>query len=99
VVIDAGNSRFVPGLYTVTYASDGDARTVDDAAARTGAQRASSVRFHALGLRMRVLTVNPAQGQAFVTQMQHTPGVVRVDQAQPLWYHSGPGRPSLIVPR
>ena len=80
-VTDDGSNRYVPGLYTVTYASDDVAATVDTIAASEGG-RPANARFDALGLRMRVLSVDPARAQSLVARLKQTPGVARVEQAQ-----------------
>lgn len=102
---DDGTTRFVPGLYTVTYATDADAQTVDQISLREGARAVTATQqFSALGLRMRALSIDPARSAQFVTRLKQAPGVIRVEQAQyrhmqsitandPYYRGFGPGAP------
>lgn len=104
-MIDSGANRFVPGLYKVTYATDNDAATVDRVASEEGAQPQTAAHFEALGLRMRILSVDPSRAQALVSRMRAQSGVISVEQAQyrrlastvsvndPYYRGQGPGAP------
>ncbi|HET7815373.1 MAG TPA: S8 family serine peptidase, partial [Candidatus Baltobacteraceae bacterium] len=47
-----------------------------------GARSQNSIRFDALGMRMRVVSVDPSRAQAFVAHMRAQSGVISVEQAQ-----------------
>ena len=100
----AVRAQYVPGVLTVRYASDDGARAIDSAAAAV-AGRTTDARFDSLGLRARVVSVDPARVQEAITRLQHTPGVISVERAQyrrlmaavnvndPYYKGFGPGAP------
>ncbi len=104
-VSDDGTLRYVPGLINVTYASDADAAGVDAAAALEGARPVTAAQFASLGMRVRVLSVDPARAAALMARLQRTAGVVHAEQAQyrrltaavsvndPYYNGFGPGAP------
>ena len=103
-VSDSGAVQYVPGLYTVTYATDADADNVDAAASAIGVRRMSSVHLSALGLHIRAYSIDSAHAAAAIAKLKQSPGVIRVDQAQyrhleavsandPYYVGFGPGAP------
>lgn len=100
-----GSDAYVPGLIAVTYASDSALPEVDAAALRAGARLAVNGRFDALGMRLRVYSVDPSNAAAIVSQLRSAAGVVAVQQAQyrhamsvvspndPYYKGFGPGAP------
>jgi subtilisin family serine protease len=79
---DDGTNTIVPGLIAVTYASDDALQSLDGVALRDGARISSNVHLDALGMRLRVYSVEPSRESAIVSQLQSMPGVVHVQQAQ-----------------
>jgi serine protease len=98
-------SQYVPGLVTVTYASENDARDIDDAASALQARAVSRVHLDAVGVRARVLSVDSARVNDAIARLQRTPGVLSVERAQyrslmatvsvndPYYKGFGPGAP------
>jgi serine protease len=102
--IDSGSIRYVPGLLHVIYASDDAAGSVD-AAASSVQGHAVSAHLEALGLRARIVSVDPSRTSAAISRLQRTPGVISVERAQyrhmmatvnvndPYYKGFGPGAP------
>ncbi len=78
---DTGADRYVPGVITVTYASDDAGRDIENTA-RVMNARTAELRLESLGLRVRVLTVAPSQVAQTIARLQHKPGVRSVEQTQ-----------------
>ena len=102
--IAAAGMQYVPGLLNVTYASEDAASAVDSAAVGMGG-RTANAHFESLGLRARIVSVDPSRTQDAIVRLQHTPGVVSVEHAQyrrrmaavnvndPYYKGFGPGAP------
>jgi len=103
--VDTGTNLYVPGVITVTYASDSAARSIDDAAAAMDARPTASLHLDAVGVKARVLSVDPSRVSEIVARLRDTPGVVSVERAQyrhlaatvnaddPYYRGFGPGAP------
>jgi len=67
--VDTGTNLYVPGVITVTYASDGAARSIDDAAAAMDARPTASLHLDAVGVKARVLSVDPSRVSEIVARL------------------------------
>ncbi len=78
----AKTARYVPGLITVTYASDASSDSIERAAASYALQTRPEVQFNGLGLRSRTFAVDPSRESAAIAHLRQTAGVKSVEQAQ-----------------
>lgn len=71
-------SNVVPGAIAVTYRAAARTDDLERAAGAAGASRQGDLRFDALGLRTRVLAVDPAHTDAAMAQLRSVQGVESV---------------------
>ena len=81
-VSSSGAVQYVPGVYTVTYASDADADNIETGASAIGVRLMSAVHLSALGLHMRTYAIDSSHAAAAIAKLKASPGVIRVEQAQ-----------------
>jgi subtilisin family serine protease len=103
--VDTGGQQFISGVVNVIYGPDAAAREIDTAAAGMQLRPSTALRFDAIGLKARVLSVDPVRVNDLITRLQHTPGVISAERAQyrhlaavinandPYYRGFGPGAP------
>lgn len=75
-------TRYVPGLITVTFNSADAAQSVSEAASSLDARPLETMRLQSLGIHARALYVDPAKTAAVMARLRTMHGVVSVEQAQ-----------------
>lgn len=100
----SGLPGFVPGAIAVTYRVSARTSDLERAARTLGASRRADLTFDALGLRTRVLSVDPSRTDAAMVQLRSAQGVESVSRISyrhlqtvssndPYYIGFGPGAP------
>lgn len=99
-----GSALYVPGEIVVDYDSAASSGQIDRAIAAVSVHSATEVHFDAVGMRSRVLSLDPSRVDRTIAQLKTAPGVLSVHRAQyrqlmsvnvndPYYQGFGPGAP------
>ncbi len=78
----SGGQRYIPGLINITYTASAHPAVLDRITSQGAARAVRDLQFSHVGLRSRVIAVDPSRVSTVMAQLRGQPGIRSVEQAQ-----------------